>query len=140
MLCYEHAPILLLQYQLSVTTHQVPPKRIRQQSNVSFATSKVLSTYNSPAEDHYHLWLVTQMPTWLAYRDTRRSTASFDFNVSGGAISWSSKRQPTVALSTCKAEHMGQTQPTKETNWLRDLPHWLENPASKGPSLAPDQS
>jgi hypothetical protein len=33
----------------------------------------------------------------------------------GGAISWSSKRQPTIALSTTEAEYMANTQATKET-------------------------
>lgn len=66
MLCHEHAPILLLQYQLSVTTYQIPSKRTGQQSNVSFAASKVLSIYNSPTENHYHFRLVAQMPTGLA--------------------------------------------------------------------------
>jgi hypothetical protein len=33
----------------------------------------------------------------------------------GGANSWSSKRQPTIALSTIKAEYMASTQATKET-------------------------
>lgn len=46
--------------------------------------------------------------------DTRRSTSGYIFNVGNGAISWSSKRQPTVALSSCKAEYMGQTQPQKK--------------------------
>jgi len=36
---------------------------------------------------------------------THRSTAGFVFNIGSGAISWSSKRQPTVALSTCEAEY-----------------------------------
>lgn len=51
---------------------------------------------------------------WVGNRDTRQSTSEFFFNVGNGAISWSSKRQPTVALSTCEAEYMGQTQATKE--------------------------
>ena len=37
------------------------------------------------------------------------------------AVSWSSKRQATVALSTCEAEYIGQTQATKEAIWLRAL-------------------
>ena len=36
-------------------------------------------------------------------------------------ITWQSKRQPTVALSTCEAELIGQTQATKEAVWLRNL-------------------
>jgi hypothetical protein len=43
------------------------------------------------------------------------------FNIGSGAISWQSKRQTVVALSTCEAEFMGQTQATKEAIWLRRL-------------------
>lgn len=42
---------------------------------------------------------------WAGDRDTRQSTSAFIFHVGSGAISWSSKRQPTVALSTCEAEY-----------------------------------
>lgn len=52
---------------------------------------------------------------------TRRSTSGFIFNLGSGMITWSAKRQPTVALSTCEAELIGQTQATKEAIWLRSL-------------------
>jgi hypothetical protein len=42
-------------------------------------------------------------------------------NLGTGAISWSSKRQRTVALSSCEAEYMGQTATAKEAAWLRGL-------------------
>ena len=43
------------------------------------------------------------------------------FNIGSGAISWSSKRQLTVALSTCEAEYMAQTVAAKEAIWFRQL-------------------
>jgi len=58
---------------------------------------------------------------WAGDYDSRRSTSGFVFNIGSGAISWQSKRQPTVALSTCEAEYMGQTQATKEAIWLQRL-------------------
>jgi hypothetical protein len=58
---------------------------------------------------------------WGADETTRRSTTGFVFNIGSGAISWSSKRQPTVALSTCEAEYMAQTAAAKEAIWLRSL-------------------
>jgi len=58
---------------------------------------------------------------WAGDQDTRRSHSGYVFNVGSGAISWSSKRQPTVALSSTEAEYMGQTQATKEAIWLRRL-------------------
>ena len=53
--------------------------------------------------------------------ETRRSTSGYVFNLGSGAISWSSKRQATVALSTCEAEYVGQTQAAKEAIWLGGL-------------------
>ena len=58
---------------------------------------------------------------WAGDIATRRSTSGYVFNVGSAAISWSSKRQATVALSTCEAEYIGQTQATKEAIWLRSL-------------------
>ncbi len=60
----------------------------------------------------------------------RRSTSGFIFNVGSEAISWSCKRQPTVALSTCKAEYTGQTQATKEAVWLKSVLNEIERPIS----------
>ena len=68
---------------------------------------------------------------WAGDHDTQRSTSGYVFNVGSGAISWSSKRQPTVALSSCEAEYMGQTQATKEAIWLKMLLAQLDNLASK---------
>lgn len=58
---------------------------------------------------------------WGGDLKTRRSTSGYLFNIGSGVISWSSKRQPTVALSSCEAEYMAQTQATKEAIWLRRL-------------------
>jgi hypothetical protein len=56
---------------------------------------------------------------WAADPDTRRSTSGYVFTLGSAAISWSSKRQPTVSLSTCEAEYIGQTNATKEAIWLQ---------------------
>jgi len=58
---------------------------------------------------------------WGGDPSTFRSTSGFVFNIGSGAISWSSKRQPTVALSTVEAEYGAQTQASKEAIWLRQL-------------------
>jgi hypothetical protein len=58
---------------------------------------------------------------WAGDAATRRSTSGYIFNLGSGAISWSSKRQPTVALSSCEAEYVGETQAAKEAIWLRRL-------------------
>ena len=65
---------------------------------------------------------------WAGDKDTRRSTSGYIFNLGSAAISWSSKRQATVALSTCEAEYMGQTQAAKEAIWLSGLLDELKSP------------
>ena len=41
--------------------------------------------------------------------------------MAGGAISWLSQKQPTVALSTSEVEYMSLGSATQEALWLRRL-------------------
>ncbi len=68
---------------------------------------------------------------WAGNLDFRRSTSGYVFNVGSSAISCSSKQQPIVALSSCKAEYIGQTPATKEAFWLELLLYKLNTPSSK---------
>lgn len=53
--------------------------------------------------------------------DTRRSTTGYVFKMQGGAISWASRRQPTVALSTTEAEYMALAAAIQEAIWLKQF-------------------
>jgi hypothetical protein len=63
---------------------------------------------------------------WAGDLEDRWSTIGFIFMMGGGAIFWSSKRQPTIALSTTKAKYMASTQATKEAIWIEKLTKELE--------------
>jgi len=51
----------------------------------------------------------------------RNSVGGSVFLLNGGAVSWSSKKQTSVALSSTEAEYMSITQAAKEVVWLRVL-------------------
>ena len=52
---------------------------------------------------------------------TRRSTTGFLLKTGGAAITWSSRLQPTVAVSTAEAEYQAAAAVTKEVLWMRKL-------------------
>ena len=51
-------------------------------------------------------------------KDSRRSTTGYVFTVGGTAISWISKLQKVVALSTIEVEYVVATEASKEVIWL----------------------
>lgn len=51
--------------------------------------------------------------------DDGHSYTGFSFMLSGGPISWESKKQRTVALSTTEAEYMALTEAAKESIYLK---------------------
>ncbi|XP_071735125.1 uncharacterized mitochondrial protein AtMg00810-like [Rutidosis leptorrhynchoides] len=53
--------------------------------------------------------------------DTRRSTTGYMFSLGSGVISWCSKRQPTVSLSSTEAEYRSAASATQEIMWLKQL-------------------
>jgi len=58
---------------------------------------------------------------WADNIDARRSTTGFIFTLNGGPISWTSKRQSTVATSTAEVVYVAAAMATKEALWLRKL-------------------
>ena len=53
--------------------------------------------------------------------DQRRSTSGYVFNLFGGVVSWMSKKQSIVALSTIDAEYMAAIHARNEAVWLQRL-------------------
>lgn len=58
---------------------------------------------------------------WGGCPDTRRSTGAYVFKLGGAAVSWASRRQTSVALSTCEAEYMAACTAAKEAVWLKEM-------------------
>ena len=52
-------------------------------------------------------------------RDNRRSTTGYVFTIGGMVVSWVSKIQSVVALSTTKAKYVAATEASKEMIWLQ---------------------
>jgi hypothetical protein len=52
-------------------------------------------------------------------KDSRRSTTGYVFTVGGTIVSWISKLQKVVALSTMEAEYVVATEASKEMIWLQ---------------------
>lgn len=58
---------------------------------------------------------------WASDIDDRRSTTGCCFLKQNAAISWSSKLQKTIALSTTEAEYMSLSTIAQEALWLRQF-------------------
>jgi hypothetical protein len=51
----------------------------------------------------------------------RHAISGYAFLIDGGAVSWQSRKQEIVTLSTAKAEYVATTHAAKEAIWLRRL-------------------
>ena len=71
---------------------------------------------------------------WAGDTNDRKSTSGYLFMMSGAAISWKSKKQTTVALSTAEAEYVALASTTQEATWLRQLLQDL-NVEQTGPTV-----
>lgn len=68
----------------------------------------------------------------------RRSTTGYAFTLGSGAVTWQSKKQPTVALSSAEAEYMALSAATQEALWLRSLLSELGFPQRKQTTIYSD--
>ncbi|CAM8978317.1 unnamed protein product [Rhodiola kirilowii] len=69
---------------------------------------------------------------WAGDVETRKSTSGYAFYLGDGVVSWSSKKQQVVALSTAEAEYIAVTTASCQAVWLQrileDLKHKQEGP------------
>jgi hypothetical protein len=57
---------------------------------------------------------------WASQLD-RHSISGYSFHIGQGAVTWSSKRQSILALSTTESEYIAGVHAAKEAEWLRQL-------------------
>jgi hypothetical protein len=116
--------------------------------DISFAVSKLSQFLDCYRSHHWeaalrvvrylkltrNLRLVLGGPSFLltgfsdsswAEEENRKSHMGYCFTVGSGVISWSSKRQATVAGSSTEAEYIAASEASREALWLRSLLHEL---------------
>ena len=67
-------------------------------------------------------------------QDDHKSTSGYVFLAAGGAITWKSKKQTTIALSSTEAEYVALSEAAHEACWLRNLFEELGYP-QKSPTV-----
>ena len=58
---------------------------------------------------------------WAGDLDDRKPTSGYIFQLSGAAISWRSKKQACVTLSSEEAEYIALASAAQEAVWVRQL-------------------
>lgn len=113
------------------------------QPDITFAVSILAKFSQNPgiihwnALKHVYAYLKYTQDYWLSsggqqskitgYLDAdgmsqdRHAISGYVFMLNGGAVSWSSKRQDMISLSTTEAEYIALTHAAKEAIWFRNL-------------------
>jgi hypothetical protein len=71
-------------------------------------------------------------------QEDRHAISGYAFLIDGSAVSWSSKRQEIVVLSTTEAEYVAATHAAKEALWLRTFVSEIFGPISNATTLYSD--
>lgn len=58
---------------------------------------------------------------WGGDKEDRKSTTGYIFLLCNAPVTWASKKQSTIAVSSTEAEYLAASQATKEALWLRKL-------------------
>jgi hypothetical protein len=112
--------------------------------DISFATTTVAKFSSNPGLPHWeavkriYRYLKGSRELWLTYggetkalvgyadadgsmAEDRRAVSGYAFLIDGGAVSWGTKKQEVVSLSTTESEYIAATHAAKEALWLRSL-------------------
>ncbi|XP_050908156.1 secreted RxLR effector protein 161-like [Lathyrus oleraceus] len=75
---------------------------------------------------------------WCEDKDDRKSTAGYVFMFGGAPISWCSRKEPVVALSSCEVEYIAASMCACQAVWLVNLLHELDSCTREGVLLLVD--
>ncbi|KAG0155364.1 hypothetical protein PDIDSM_939 [Penicillium digitatum] len=102
--------------------------------DISFAVIKLAKHAKNPSDVHFQalkrvfryltgtkLLTISFHPACKMQLEKGLSTSGFLFKMAGGAISWTSKKQPCVALSTTESEYIAESLAVQEAIWLTQL-------------------
>lgn len=67
---------------------------------------------------------------WGGDKNDARSTSGYVFKLFGNTVSWASRKQPTVSLSSTEAEYVALTEAICECKWIQKLLAELSIPCS----------
>jgi len=80
-------------------------------------TRSLVITYSRNSKGGLTLWGFSDSD-WAGERDGSRSTSGYVWMLSGGPVSWKSRLQPVVVLSSTEAEYITVTAAAQEGIWL----------------------
>ena len=119
-------------FQSTGPEHLVAAKRVLKYLKGTIDKGIIYRGHKDP--DHSTSLIGYSDSDWGSDIDTRRSTTGYIFTLNSGAISWGSKLQPTVALSSAEAEYMAVSSAVQEGVHLRqllgDLGYRLDEPTT----------
>jgi len=112
--------------------------------DISFAVTLLSKFSDNPGRPHWEAvkrvfrYLNGTHDLWLTYgarteelhgfadadgnsQEDRHAISGYAFLIDGAAVSWSSKRQNVISLSTTEAEYVAATHAAKEAIWIRSF-------------------
>ena len=98
-------------------THMVAAKHLLRYLN---GTKQLGLVYSAPSDRVNILWGYVDSD-WAGCPDSRKSTSGYALMLNGAAISWKSKRQSVIALSSAEAEFVAASSMVQEVIYTRRI-------------------